>query len=198
LLTGLSISSRAILARTSALRSNSRRPHKPPLAQSVERGIAVARILGAMVRLFTRRGYDWTERYPAIAAAAAKQRAGSSTLDGEAVVSRTTARLLRAVRPSPGTMTTAPMGAPHSGVRGAGDLGGAGRAEDIRGLGRAHPAGRHPARSIGWRRARREFVRQIFSMRPPSGVAGRLSLASASIAPIAAEVEGDERFVPVA
>ena len=38
------------------------------------------------VRLFTRRGYDWAERYPAIAAAAAKVRARSFTLDGEAVV----------------------------------------------------------------------------------------------------------------
>jgi bifunctional non-homologous end joining protein LigD len=37
-------------------------------------------------RLFTRRGYDWTDRYPAIAAAAAKLRAKSFTLDGEAVV----------------------------------------------------------------------------------------------------------------
>jgi bifunctional non-homologous end joining protein LigD len=41
---------------------------------------------GETVRLFTRRGYDWTERYPAIAAAAAKLRARSFTLDGEAVV----------------------------------------------------------------------------------------------------------------
>jgi bifunctional non-homologous end joining protein LigD len=38
------------------------------------------------VRLFTRRGYDWTDRYPAIAVAAAKLRARSFTLDGEAVV----------------------------------------------------------------------------------------------------------------
>jgi hypothetical protein len=38
------------------------------------------------VRLFTRRGYDWTARYPAIAAAAAKLRSRSFTLDGEAVV----------------------------------------------------------------------------------------------------------------
>ena len=30
---------------------------------------------GASVRLFTRRGYDWTERFPAIALAAAKLRA---------------------------------------------------------------------------------------------------------------------------
>src|ERR1700689_1100113 len=30
---------------------------------------------GATVRLFTRRGYDWTDRYPAIASAAAKLRA---------------------------------------------------------------------------------------------------------------------------
>src|SRR5277367_1681163 len=39
-----------------------------------------------MVRLFTRRGHDWTDRYPAIAAAAAKLRARSFTMDGEAVV----------------------------------------------------------------------------------------------------------------
>jgi bifunctional non-homologous end joining protein LigD len=31
----------------------------------------------APVRLFTRRGYDWTDRYPAISAAAAKLRANS-------------------------------------------------------------------------------------------------------------------------
>jgi ATP-dependent DNA ligase len=41
---------------------------------------------GDTVRLFTRRGHDWTERYPAIATAAAKLRAKSFTLDGEAVV----------------------------------------------------------------------------------------------------------------
>jgi hypothetical protein len=41
---------------------------------------------GEAVRLFTRRGYDWTDRYPAIATAAAKVRAKSFTLDGEAVV----------------------------------------------------------------------------------------------------------------
>jgi bifunctional non-homologous end joining protein LigD len=41
---------------------------------------------GEAVRLFTRRGHDWTDRYPAIAAAAAKVRARSFTLDGEAVV----------------------------------------------------------------------------------------------------------------
>jgi bifunctional non-homologous end joining protein LigD len=41
---------------------------------------------GETVRLFTRRGYDWTERYPAIASAANKIRAQSFTLDGEAVV----------------------------------------------------------------------------------------------------------------
>jgi ATP dependent DNA ligase domain len=41
---------------------------------------------GPAVRLFTRRGHDWTDRYPAIAAAAAKLRAKSFTLDGEAVV----------------------------------------------------------------------------------------------------------------
>jgi ATP-dependent DNA ligase len=42
---------------------------------------------GKTVRLFTRRGYDWTDRYPAIASAAAQLRAKSFTLDGEAVVS---------------------------------------------------------------------------------------------------------------
>jgi bifunctional non-homologous end joining protein LigD len=41
---------------------------------------------GPAVRLFTRRGYDWTDRYPAIANAAAKLKARSFTLDGEAVV----------------------------------------------------------------------------------------------------------------
>jgi hypothetical protein len=41
---------------------------------------------GKAVRMFTLRGYDWTDRYPAIAATAAKLRAKSFTLDGEAVV----------------------------------------------------------------------------------------------------------------
>jgi ATP dependent DNA ligase domain len=46
---------------------------------------------GKTVRLFTRRGHDWTERYPAVAAVAAKLRAKSFTLDGEAVVPAPTA-----------------------------------------------------------------------------------------------------------
>jgi bifunctional non-homologous end joining protein LigD len=41
---------------------------------------------GEAVRLFTRRGYDWSGRYPAIAGTAAQLRARSFTLDGEAVV----------------------------------------------------------------------------------------------------------------
>jgi bifunctional non-homologous end joining protein LigD len=41
---------------------------------------------GDAVRLFTRRGYDWTGRYPAISATATLLRAKSFTLDGEAVV----------------------------------------------------------------------------------------------------------------
>jgi bifunctional non-homologous end joining protein LigD len=41
---------------------------------------------GDTVRLFTRRGYDWTARYPAIAATAVQLRARSFTLDGEACV----------------------------------------------------------------------------------------------------------------
>ncbi len=47
----------------------------------------IVRREGATVRLFTRRGYDWTDRYPAIAAAAEKLRGKSFTIDGEAVVS---------------------------------------------------------------------------------------------------------------
>jgi bifunctional non-homologous end joining protein LigD len=41
---------------------------------------------GDIVRLFTRRGYDWTERYPAIAGRAGMLQARSFTVDGEAVV----------------------------------------------------------------------------------------------------------------
>jgi bifunctional non-homologous end joining protein LigD len=41
---------------------------------------------GDVVRLFTRRGYDWSGRYPAIAVTATLLRAKSFTLDGEAVV----------------------------------------------------------------------------------------------------------------
>jgi bifunctional non-homologous end joining protein LigD len=37
------------------------------------------------VRLFTRRGYDWTERYPLICKAVATIPALSTTIDGEAV-----------------------------------------------------------------------------------------------------------------
>jgi bifunctional non-homologous end joining protein LigD len=41
---------------------------------------------GDAVRLFTRRGYDWSGRYPAIVVTAMQLRADSFTLDGEAVV----------------------------------------------------------------------------------------------------------------
>src|SRR5258707_13849638 len=44
------------------------------------------RRVGGQVRLFTRRGYDWSDRYPAIAVTATLLRARSFTLDGEAVV----------------------------------------------------------------------------------------------------------------
>jgi bifunctional non-homologous end joining protein LigD len=47
----------------------------------------IVRREGKAVRLFTRRGRDWTDRYPAIASTAAKLRAKSFTLDGEAAVS---------------------------------------------------------------------------------------------------------------
>jgi ATP-dependent DNA ligase len=45
----------------------------------------IARRTGDRVRLFTRRGYDWSERYPLIAKAVAALRATSATIDGEAV-----------------------------------------------------------------------------------------------------------------
>jgi ATP-dependent DNA ligase len=41
---------------------------------------------GDAVRLFTRRGFDWTTRYPAIASTAIELKAQSFTLDGEACV----------------------------------------------------------------------------------------------------------------
>jgi bifunctional non-homologous end joining protein LigD len=44
------------------------------------------RRVGDQVRLFARRGYDWSGRYPAIAVTATLLRARSFTLDGEAVV----------------------------------------------------------------------------------------------------------------
>jgi bifunctional non-homologous end joining protein LigD len=41
---------------------------------------------GDVVRLFTRRGYDWSARYTSVAVTATLLRAGSFTLDGDAVV----------------------------------------------------------------------------------------------------------------
>jgi bifunctional non-homologous end joining protein LigD len=41
---------------------------------------------GDKVRLFTRRGYDWSKRYPAITRTAAALRCTSFTIDGEAIV----------------------------------------------------------------------------------------------------------------
>jgi bifunctional non-homologous end joining protein LigD len=46
----------------------------------------IVRRAGDEVRLFTRNGYDWTDRFPAIAAAAEQLKADSFTIDGEAVV----------------------------------------------------------------------------------------------------------------
>jgi ATP-dependent DNA ligase len=45
----------------------------------------IVRREGARVRVFTRRGYDWTDRYPGIVHAAKKLRVTSATIDGEAV-----------------------------------------------------------------------------------------------------------------
>jgi bifunctional non-homologous end joining protein LigD len=45
----------------------------------------MARKRDGRVRLFTRRGFDWTERYPLICKAVAALRTNSATIDGEAV-----------------------------------------------------------------------------------------------------------------
>jgi len=45
----------------------------------------IVRKQGGRVRLFTRRGYEWTDRYPRISAAVAGLEAASATIDGEAV-----------------------------------------------------------------------------------------------------------------
>lgn len=46
----------------------------------------IVRRSGDRVRLFTRRGYDWSDRYPRIVEAA-KRLKGSFVIDGETVVS---------------------------------------------------------------------------------------------------------------
>jgi ATP-dependent DNA ligase len=46
----------------------------------------MARLESSGTRLFSRRGHDWTERFPRIRAALAVLRARSATMDGEAVV----------------------------------------------------------------------------------------------------------------
>src|SRR5712675_3645918 len=67
--------------------------HKPPSGPDWVHEIKhdgyrlIVRREGKAVRLFTRRGHDWTDRYPAIAAAAAKLRAKTFTIEGEAAVS---------------------------------------------------------------------------------------------------------------
>ena len=43
---------------------------------------------GARVRCFTRNGYDWADRFPAIVAAALRIKAASFLIDGEAVIAR--------------------------------------------------------------------------------------------------------------
>ena len=43
---------------------------------------------GARVRCFTRGGHDWADRFPAIVEAAARIRASSFLIDGEAVIFR--------------------------------------------------------------------------------------------------------------
>ena len=43
---------------------------------------------GERVRCFTKGGYDWASRFPAIVAAAARLKASSFLIDGEAVIAR--------------------------------------------------------------------------------------------------------------
>ena len=43
---------------------------------------------GSRVRCFTRRGYDWAKRFPAIVDAALRIKAQSFLIDGEAVIAR--------------------------------------------------------------------------------------------------------------
>jgi bifunctional non-homologous end joining protein LigD len=45
----------------------------------------IARKTGDRVRLLTRRGFDWSDRYPRISEAVAALRTASATIDGEAV-----------------------------------------------------------------------------------------------------------------
>jgi bifunctional non-homologous end joining protein LigD len=74
------------------LRRCSQRAPKPPAGPDWVHEIKhdgyrlQVRRVGDQVRLFTRRGYDWSGRYPAIALTATLLRARSFTLDGEAVV----------------------------------------------------------------------------------------------------------------
>ena len=46
----------------------------------------MARLEGSRVRLFSRRGHDWSDRFPRIGEALASLKARSATIDGEAVV----------------------------------------------------------------------------------------------------------------
>ena len=43
---------------------------------------------GARIRCFTRNGHDWADRFPAIVDAAARLKASSFLIDGEAVIAR--------------------------------------------------------------------------------------------------------------
>jgi ATP-dependent DNA ligase len=64
------------------------RADRPPAGPGWVHGVKhdgyrlIVRREGTLVRLFTRRGYDWTDRYPAIAGAAAKIRPGPSPWTG--------------------------------------------------------------------------------------------------------------------
>jgi bifunctional non-homologous end joining protein LigD len=46
----------------------------------------IGRLEGGRVRLFTRRGHEWSDRFPRIGEALASLKARSVTIDGEAVV----------------------------------------------------------------------------------------------------------------
>jgi bifunctional non-homologous end joining protein LigD len=60
----------------------------------------IARKQGDRLRLFTRRGYDWSDRYPRIVEAVEALPTGSATIDGEASIA--TKAALRVSNGSPG------------------------------------------------------------------------------------------------
>jgi ATP-dependent DNA ligase len=63
-------------------------PHRPEWFHEIKHDgyRLIVRREGKRVRLFTRNGYDWSDRYPLIVEAALRHRSTSFVLDGEAVL----------------------------------------------------------------------------------------------------------------